>query len=68
MLLDLNGGVCEVVTGVTVGEQPLLPMVPLPGANFPMPITVYPVLYSPGYNFKYVYIEAYPPLCGNDIL
>jgi septum formation protein len=53
MLLDLNGGVCEVVTGVTVGEYtihaPLLPRIYL-GKIFD--IAVYPVLSAPGYTIK----------------
>lgn len=56
MLLDMNGGICEVVTGVTVGAF----------HNTPMPYTddaqadplcapaVYPVLEAPGYKIKYV--------------
>ncbi|KAF9444612.1 Maf/Ham1 [Macrolepiota fuliginosa MF-IS2] len=39
MLLDLNGGVCEVVTGVSVGFDLVKS-------------SVYPVIYSPGYNIK----------------
>lgn len=54
MLLDLNGGVCEVVTGVTLGAsygtcQCICGLSP-PGSVY----LVYPVLQAPGYDIKLV--------------
>ena len=52
MLLDLNGNVCEVVTGVCIG---------LPFPDDPRylstltPCIAYPILTSPGYQIKSVY-------------
>jgi len=50
MLLDLNGAVCEVVTGVTVGKLVILPCV---YDMFLMrPDAVFPILCAPGYKVK----------------
>ena len=51
MLLDMNGGVCEVVTGVSLGSSFLVVLNASPRAH--MDGLVYPVLEAPGYNIKY---------------
>lgn len=47
MLLDLNGNVCEVVTGVSLG----MPSTCLPHCSL-WSLTVYPILTAPGYAIK----------------
>lgn len=47
MLLDLNGGVCEVVTGLVVGELSSTKRFLVKARP-----AVFPVLTSPGYNIK----------------
>jgi septum formation protein len=51
MLLDLNGGVCEVVTGLVVGADILLNY--LNHCPYFIP-SVYPILVAPGYTIKSV--------------
>lgn len=52
MLLDLNGSVCEVVTGVTVSESTLL-LAPCEWELTEGRVTiVYPILTSPGYAMR----------------
>ena len=49
MLLDLNGNVCEVVTGVSLGQSFSISTKPLTlHPSFP----VYPILTAPGYQIK----------------
>lgn len=50
MLLDLNGGVCEVVTGISVGAQNSL--IIGYGTVLTESDLVYPVLEAPGYKIK----------------
>lgn len=52
MLLDYNGGVCEVVTGVTVGEY-YSTFLKVCHSILPE-IIVWPVLTSPGYAMRCV--------------
>lgn len=54
MLLDLNGGVCEVVTGVSLGTNP--PSLSWGKAAYSVLfiVSVYPVLEAPGYKIKCV--------------
>jgi len=48
MLLDMNGGVCEVVTGVTIGANNLFLC-----ANFSDFFrAAFPILQAPGYGLK----------------
>ncbi|OAX41899.1 Maf Ham1 [Rhizopogon vinicolor AM-OR11-026] len=49
MLLDLNGGVCEVVTGVSLGAKIMISSTRL---WMPISISVYPILSAPGYEIK----------------
>ena len=53
MLQDLNGSVCEVVTGVSLGEWQFGSFVPLGGrpADFVL-LTVFPVITSPGFSIR----------------
>lgn len=61
MLLDMNGGVCEVVTGVSVGQSDLsqdtlsshILLLTTTETTYYVHI-VYPILTSPGYEIKYV--------------
>lgn len=56
MLLELNGGTCEVVTGVTLGAYST--WVFLRRVNTVDPgNTVYPVVTAPGYNIKSVLLS-----------
>jgi hypothetical protein len=50
MLLELNGGTCEVVTGVSLG---MLPYSVFLDKNY-IVNTVYPIVTAPGYNVKFV--------------
>ncbi len=53
MLLDMNGGVCEVVTGVTLGPLSLQL-----GVAYMLKLirfAVYPILTAPGYQIKLVF-------------
>lgn len=49
MLLDLNGGVCEVVTGVALGAKIMISSIRL---RVLISISVYPILSAPGYEIK----------------
>lgn len=50
MLLDLNGNVCQVVTGVSVGQSPPKSTISLDlTSSFP----VFPILTAPGYQIKF---------------
>lgn len=52
MLMDMNGAICEVVTGVCVGQSPSSC---LSTSESDMDFhPVYPVIYSPGYTLKWV--------------
>ena len=57
MLLDLNGGVCEVVTGLVIGATffhvDLISLSDISTMSSPYP-SVYPTLVSPGYTIKSV--------------
>lgn len=48
MLLDLNGGVCEVVTGVALGAKIMSNIL----LRVLISISVYPILSAPGYEIK----------------
>lgn len=53
MLQDLNGSVCEVVTGVSLGEWHFGSFVPLGGRPVDFVIlTVFPVITSPGFSIR----------------
>ena len=54
MLLDLNGGVCEVVTGVSLGANIMISSV---RPRMPIYISVYPILSAPGYEIKCVILS-----------
>ncbi len=49
MLLDLNGAICEVVTGVSIGTLRLLPPWFLADV---VHFSAFPVLEAPGYKIK----------------
>lgn len=48
MLIDLNGVVCEVVTGVSLGERCVM----IDDSRLNDIFTVYPVLTAPGYGTR----------------
>jgi len=55
MLQDLNGSVCEVVTGVSLGERHTLWSLPCFTGNNPLTLTlltVFPVITSPGFSIR----------------
>lgn len=55
MLLDLNGAVCEVVTGVTIGTSSTVSSGNVSHSQLGTDIQsriVYPVLHAPGYSIK----------------
>ncbi|KAL9709010.1 hypothetical protein Ac2012v2_007826 [Leucoagaricus gongylophorus] len=52
MLMDMNGGVCEVVTGVCVGQLPSSYLSTSESNIYMFSHVAYPVIYSPGYTIK----------------
>jgi len=55
--MDMNGGVCEVVTGVCVGQLPSSYLSTSESNIYMFSHVAYPVIYSPGYTIKCVLIS-----------